>query len=114
MLRELRPDVILTQELCEVCAVAYGEVCNAVRVLDSDATVVSLEPTTLAGVLASIVRVGDLLDVRTRAERMVASLRARIDVVHAATARVPSHPVPACWPSSGSIRRSSAATGSPP
>ena len=92
MLRELRPDVILTQELCEVCAVAYGEVCNAVRVLDSDATVVSLEPTTLANVLASIVRVGDLLDVRARAERMVAALLARIDAVRAATARVPTRP----------------------
>ncbi len=92
MLRELRPDVILTQELCEVCAVAYGEVCNAVRVLDSDATVVSLEPTTLASVLASIVRVGDLLDVRARAERMAAALRARIDAVRAATARVPARP----------------------
>ena len=92
MLRELRPDLILTQELCEVCAVAYGEVRDAVRVLDSEATVVSLEPTTLAGVLASIVRVGDLLDVRARAKRVVSALRVRIGAMRAATARFPSRP----------------------
>ncbi|WP_282700115.1 cobalamin-binding protein [Streptomyces sp. CC219B] len=85
-LASLRPDVVLTQDLCDVCAVSYQKVSRAVRVLDADTRVLSLEPRTLDDVLDCLVTVGDLLGVRERAERRRAELRARLDRVHGAVA----------------------------
>ncbi|MFJ3616794.1 cobalamin-binding protein [Streptomyces iakyrus] len=82
----LRPDVVLTQDLCDVCAVSYEKVSRAVRVLDADTRVLSLEPRTLDDVLDCLVTVGDLLGVRERAERRRAELRARLDQVRGAVA----------------------------
>jgi iron complex transport system substrate-binding protein len=45
------PDVVLTQDLYEVCAVSYRRLSDAVRVLDTGTRVISLEPHALAGVL---------------------------------------------------------------
>ena len=81
-LRELRPDLVLTQELCDVCAVSYAEVQRAAaRVLDAGTRVVSLEPTTLDEVFGTIELVGTLTDRSARARELVASLRGRVDAV---------------------------------
>ncbi|MFG3101002.1 cobalamin-binding protein [Streptomyces sp. NPDC048182] len=85
-LAALRPDVVLTQDLCEVCAVSYEKVSGAVRLLDADTRVLSLEPRTLDGVLDCLVTVGEVLGVRERAERKRAELLARLDAVRAAVA----------------------------
>ncbi|MFF8732637.1 cobalamin-binding protein [Streptomyces sp. NPDC015171] len=85
-LAALRPDVVLTQDLCDVCAVSYERVSRAVRLLDADTRVVSLEPRTLDDVLDCLVTVGELLGVRERAERRRAELRDRLDRVRAAVA----------------------------
>ncbi|MFH0515611.1 cobalamin-binding protein [Streptomyces sp. M41] len=85
-LAALRPDVVLTQDLCAVCAVSYEKVSRAVRVLDGDTRVLSLEPRTLDDVLDCLVTVGELLGVRERAERRRAELRARLDRVRDAVA----------------------------
>ncbi|MFF7160357.1 cobalamin-binding protein [Streptomyces sp. NPDC008086] len=85
-LAALRPDVVLTQDLCDVCAVSYEKVSRAVRVLDADTRVLSLEPRTLDDVLDCLVTVGDLLGVRERAERRRAELWARLDQVRGAVA----------------------------
>ncbi|MFJ9820323.1 cobalamin-binding protein [Streptomyces sp. NPDC101151] len=77
----LRPDVVLTQDLCDVCAVSYERVSRTVRLLDADTRVLSLEPRTLDDVLDCLVTVGDLLGVRERAEQRRAELRARLDGV---------------------------------
>ncbi|MEU9337878.1 cobalamin-binding protein [Streptomyces sp. NPDC048290] len=84
-----RPDVVLTQDLCAVCAVSYERVGTAVRALNADTRVLSLEPRTLDDVLDCLVTVGDLLGVRDRAERRRADLTARLSRVRAATARGP-------------------------
>ncbi|MEU6343307.1 hypothetical protein ABZ883_20475 [Streptomyces sp. NPDC046977] len=73
------PDVVLTQDLCEVCAVSYQRVSQAVRVMDTGTRVLSLEPRTLGDVLDCLVTVGDVLGVRDRAERRQAELRHRLD-----------------------------------
>ena len=57
-IRELAPDVILTQDLCAVCAVPAGAVDAALERLGCSAQVVSLDPTTLDEVLDGIARVG--------------------------------------------------------
>ena len=77
-LRELKPDIILTQELCDVCAVSYGEVQNAVRVLNSDATIISLEPTDLEGIFNSINQVAILLNQQETSKILIDELKARI------------------------------------
>ncbi|MFQ6141885.1 cobalamin-binding protein [Streptomyces seoulensis] len=81
-----RPDVVLTQDLCEVCAVSYERVGDAVRLLDADTRVLSLEPRTLDGVLDCLVTVGEVLGVRERAERRRTELLARWAAVRAAVA----------------------------
>ncbi|ATZ23242.1 cobalamin-binding protein [Streptomyces lavendulae] len=88
-LAALAPDVVLTQDLCDVCAVSYAAVSRAVRLLDADSRVLSLEPRTLDDVLECLVTVGDLLGVRARAERRRDALRARLDEVGRLTAGLP-------------------------
>ena len=81
----LSPDVILTQELCDVCAVSYGVVEKAVRLLDADTKVLSLEPTSLRGILDTIEEVARVAGVPERAGPLVEGLQARIDrVAHVA------------------------------
>lgn len=88
-LQRARPDLIITQELCEVCAVAYPQVLEAARVLPGHPTVMSVEPTTLAGVLRSILDVGQATGTRERAEELVRGLWARVDAVRGAVAGRP-------------------------
>lgn len=84
-LAELAPDVVLTQDLCDVCAVSYSGVSQAVRVLEAGPRVLSLEPRTLGDVLDCLVTVGELLGVRERAERRREELRARLAEVRRLT-----------------------------
>src|SRR5690606_38149247 len=58
-LRELRPDVVLTQAVCEVCAVPTGSVREAVEGLDHAPEVVSLDAHTVEGILQSMLQVAD-------------------------------------------------------
>jgi iron complex transport system substrate-binding protein len=76
-------DLILTQELCAVCAVGYREVNEAVRTLEMDATVVSLEPTSVEGILNTISTVGAMAEAEDAAVALVESLRARLGAIEA-------------------------------
>ncbi|MEU8132322.1 ABC transporter substrate-binding protein [Streptodolium elevatio] len=79
-------DFVLTQDLCDVCAVSYTAVSDAVRVMPNEATVLSLEPKTLPDVLDCIVQVGSVLGVPDVAAERVAALRARLAAVGEAVA----------------------------
>ncbi|GBC83228.1 Vitamin B12-binding protein [bacterium HR10] len=86
-LRALRPDVIVTQSQCAVCAVSVNEVEEAVREwLDYPVRVVSVEPNALADVWESIRQVAQALGVPERGEELVATLRRRMAAI-AETAR---------------------------
>lgn len=79
LLRRERPDVILTQDLCRVCAVPSGQVERALDDLGlPDAKVVSLDPHTLDDVIAQIEVVGKVLDAEQRAQELSATIRARV------------------------------------
>ncbi|NNE98655.1 MAG: cobalamin-binding protein [Pyrinomonadaceae bacterium] len=78
LLRDLNPDLILTQELCDVCAVSYTTVKKAAKMYVADAKVVSLEPNTIEDVFENIKTVGGLCGVSGRAEEFVAGLRKRL------------------------------------
>jgi iron complex transport system substrate-binding protein len=101
LLAELRPDLILTQTLCEVCAVSYGLVQRAVR----DVTpgfpglapqILSLEPNSLDDILLTIIQVGRTLGVEPRAAALVDTLRARVERVRAQAAGPGRPPRVAC------------------
>jgi iron complex transport system substrate-binding protein len=86
LLRALRPDVIITQRLCDVCAVGYDTVTAFAATLPGPPVVVNLEPQRLADVFDDVRRVGAALGAGARAEAVVASLAARVERVRAAVA----------------------------
>jgi iron complex transport system substrate-binding protein len=101
MLAALAPDLILTQALCEVCAVSIGEVERAVRDVSGEfggiaPQVLSLEPSGLDDILATIIRVGAVAGAAERSAQVVAGLRARIERVRARAAAAARRPRVAC------------------
>ncbi len=78
---QLAPDVVLTQDLCRVCALPAGQVDVALAHLRCRADVVTLDPSRLDDVLADIVRVAAALGEPDRAVPVVADLRARLAAV---------------------------------
>jgi iron complex transport system substrate-binding protein len=88
-IRELAPDVILTQDLCAVCAVASDRVDEALMRLGCTADVVSLDPSTLDDVLDGVARVGLALGRAAVAAGVMAALRGRLDAVRLAVHRRP-------------------------
>ena len=97
-LADLRPDLILTQDLCRVCALPSGHVEDALGYLGCRADVLSLDPHTLDDVLDSILAVGRRTGVSERATRLVGDLRAR-------RSRRAGPPSPQRRPTSSSSRR---------
>jgi iron complex transport system substrate-binding protein len=92
-LAELRPELILTQELCSVCAPSYTLVKQAAKVLDTETKIVSLEPLGLLDILENLLLVGELTGHRARAATIVEDLRDRIDRVRDAVAGLPKRRV---------------------
>lgn len=80
------PALILTQELCSVCAPSFTTVRRAARLVDAPVKIVSLEPRGLADVLDNIQLVADLAGIPARGREVVTQLRARIDAVAAGVA----------------------------
>jgi len=80
-LAALRPDVILTQATCDVCAISGDDVAEAVRRSAAGVRLVPLVATTLAGLWADILAVGAATGTLPRARELVARLQARSDSV---------------------------------
>lgn len=92
LLRRLQPDVILTQRLCDVCAVGYGTVAKLAQTLPGSPRVVNLEPTSLADIFEDIRRVADACEVRERADRLIGNLLQRVENIRERAAKVPDRP----------------------
>jgi iron complex transport system substrate-binding protein len=86
VLRTTQPDVIITQELCAVCAVEGTEVRRAAAQLNPPSRILTLEPTRVADVVGCIRAVGEEVGASDRAEVLAEALAARIEVVRVATA----------------------------
>ncbi len=96
VLRELRPDVIITQTQCEVCAVSRRDVEQVLsEQFPGRPRVVSVEPNSLGDVWQDILRVAEALEVLDRGRNLIASLKRRLDVL-AEKARPLLHPRVAC------------------
>ena len=85
-LKGLAPDVILTQDLCRVCALPADNVTTALEALGCTAQVVTLDPHTLADVLTTITIIGSCCDAEGAAVEVVNSLQNRLDAVADAVA----------------------------
>ena len=81
LLRKIRPDLIVTQELCDVCAVDKSEVAKALHELPSAPKIVSLTPHTLEDVWRDIEVVGEATNRQEQAKQLVAELRKRVEHV---------------------------------
>src|SRR5947199_4630311 len=92
LLRELQPDVILTQKLCDVCAVGYGTVAKLAQTLPGPPRVVNLEPASLADIFDDIRRVADACDTHERAEKLIGNLSERVENVRKRAATIPGLP----------------------
>jgi iron complex transport system substrate-binding protein len=96
-LRALRPDVILTQDHCEVCAASLADVEAALASwLGTRPVVVSLDPRTLGGVLASLMQVANALGAADRGRDLAASVSARIAALAERAQAQPVRPTVAC------------------
>lgn len=81
-LREVQPDVIVTQDLCDVCAVSLTDVERALKSLDLDsARIVNLHPMELADIWADIARVGEALGASSEAAAFIAESQARMSLL---------------------------------
>lgn len=81
LLEQLQPDLVITQRLCDVCAVSFDRVQEVVAVLESHPQILNLEPHSLEDILTNIRVVGNAIGRRSAAETVVASLQLRIDAV---------------------------------
>lgn len=96
-LESLQPDLIVTQQQCEVCAVSYREVEEAARaVLGYDCPIVSLEPMVLDDIQRDIARVAVAAGVGERAESLTTALRGRLERIVVRCAGVRYRPRVAC------------------
>jgi iron complex transport system substrate-binding protein len=91
-LESLRPDLIVTQALCDVCAVAEEEVQAAACALPGTPRIINLEPQTLSEVFAAVHQVAEAAGVEPKGHEVVSRLAARVETVARRTSRMQSHP----------------------
>jgi len=84
LLRDLRPDLIVTQELCSVCAVSYDDVRAIAEEIETQPRVVSLDPHTVGEVLGDVRTLAQLTDRKDAGVDLVRDASARIDRVRVA------------------------------
>ena len=92
VLEALKPDLIVTQALCDVCAVAADEVNAAACGLPGNPQVVNLEPMRLSEVFDTLELLGEAADCATQAKRVRAALEARVDAVRERSAGLRQRP----------------------
>src|SRR5258708_33766827 len=92
LLRELCPDVILTQKLCDVCAVGYGTVARLAESLPGRPQVVNLGPTSLSDIFDDIRRVAEACGMPDRALGIINRLSERVEAVQLRADRISNRP----------------------
>lgn len=87
-LEAAEPDFIISQTLCDVCAVSTGDVMKAIQSLPSNPTLIDLEPNTLSDVFDDIRSVGEQLGISVENNSVLADLITRRDAVAGLTATI--------------------------
>ncbi|MDH3488845.1 MAG: cobalamin-binding protein [Nitrosopumilus sp.] len=77
-LKDANPDLIITQETCEVCAAYTNQVSKAIKILEKKPTLVSMDPHNLYEIINSVKELGKILEKESRAKEIIDSLEKRI------------------------------------
>ncbi len=85
LLMHLAPTYLITQKLCDVCAVTPNDLQRVIRTLSKKPELITLNPTSLKEILQDILRVGKVLKVEDRAQRLVGKLRRKIQEIREKT-----------------------------
>ncbi|MCH7673316.1 cobalamin-binding protein [candidate division KSB1 bacterium] len=88
LLAEIKPDLILTQELCDVCAVSYNIVFEAAKILEGEEEIISLEPHFFRDILSNILLVGEKTGKNQQAKQLIESFEQRIAFVEDKTSKL--------------------------
>src|SRR5262249_48134664 len=88
----LKPDIILTQRLCDVCAVGYDSVAAFATTFPGPPQVVNLEPSSLADIFENIHLVSRILGIPDQGDTVVSVLTKRVEAVRAQVSRVSQRP----------------------
>ncbi len=89
LLAELQPDLVITQELCDVCAVSFADVCTLAARLPGNPRVVSLAPPNLESIFGDVLTIAEAVGMPERGRRLTERLRQRLDRVQRAVAGQP-------------------------
>src|SRR5579883_2549902 len=92
LLRDLSPDIIITQDLCQVCAPSGNELSQALKVLSRQPEILWMTPKSLAGIEENIHTLGEATGLQSRAEALIASGRARLEKIAARTRNLTTRP----------------------
>jgi iron complex transport system substrate-binding protein len=96
LLRQARPDLILSQDLCHVCAVTPDQLHNAISSMPRRPSVLTLNPRTVQDVIDDVIRIGDAANRSAEGHRLAAQLRDRLEAVHARVRDISYRPRVVC------------------
>ena len=92
LLQELAPDLILTQDLCQVCAPSGTEVSQALSLLPNKPRILWLTPNSIEQIFGNVCELGEATGRSKEAAELVANSRARLGKIAAVTSRLPHRP----------------------
>ncbi len=94
--RRAQPDLVFTQDLCDVCAVTPDQLTGAIQSLRDRPTVVTLSPTTLEDMINDVERIAKAVNRLPEGQALANTLRHRLDLVHTRTVTITSRPRVVC------------------
>lgn len=97
VIKQLAPDVVITQAQCDVCAVSLKEVEEALEdYLDRESTIISLQPDSLKAIFDNIREIAAVLDVADRSGQLIEDLQERVDIIRHKLKFMENKPTIAC------------------
>jgi iron complex transport system substrate-binding protein len=96
LLRQAQPDLILSQNLCHVCAVTPDQLHDALSSMPRQPTILTLNPSTIHDVIDDVVRIGSAANRSAEGHRLATHLRDRLEAVHARVQRIAHRPRVVC------------------
>ncbi|HKO29810.1 MAG TPA: cobalamin-binding protein [Nitrospiraceae bacterium] len=96
LLRQAQPDLIVSQDLCHVCAVTPDQLYETLRSMPRQPTVLTLNPSTVHEVIEDVIRIGNAANRSAEGHRLAAQLRDRLEAVHTRVQSISHCPRVAC------------------
>ena len=96
LLRQAQPDLILSQDLCHVCAVTPDQLHDALRSMPRQPTVLTLNPGTVQDVIDDVIRIGNAAGCSTEGQRLAVQLRDRLEAIRTRLKDISERPRVVC------------------